>query len=270
MPRVEEWLGYADVDVLCLQETKLSDKAFPAMAFQALGYESCHFGQGQWNGVAILSRAGISDVVNGFAPGLVRATGDDAYTVGVLEEARLITATCGGVRVSSVYVPNGRDLGDPHYNAKLVWLSRLREHIATQSTPDQPVVVTGDFNIAPEDRDVWDIAKFASSTHVTPAERASLNDLCSWGLGDAFRELYQQDRLYTYWDYRAGDFHQHRGMRIDLLLASAPLLSKVSWGLVDRQARKGKLPSDHAPMIIDFGLTTSTTTTAVPSTAVPS
>ncbi len=254
LPRVEEWLGYADADVLCLQETKLADSAFPAMAFQALGYESAHFGQGQWNGVAILSRVGLTDVVNGFTDGLVGTGPADDYVQGVLGEARLITATCGPVRVMSVYVPNGRTIDDPHFGAKLEWLARLREQYARTSSPARAEMVLGDFNIAPDDRDVWSVKAFENSTHVTLAERAALSALREWGFVDVFRKLYDGDRLYTYWDYRAGDFHQHRGMRIDLALATPPIADRVTWSMVDRNARKGKLPSDHAPLVVDIDL----------------
>jgi exodeoxyribonuclease-3 len=240
MARVEEWLGYARPDVVCLQETKLADAAFPHMAFSALGYESVHHGAGQWNGVAILSRVGIDDVVEGFAVGIEADT-----------DTRLITARCGGVAVTSVYVPNGRSVDDPHYTYKLGWLDRLRSHLDATSSSEQAVAVCGDFNIAPDDRDVWDPARFVGSTHVTAAERDALARLEEWGLVDAFRSRYHQDRLYSYWDYRAGDFHEHRGMRIDLLLLSAPLASTLSWALVDRSARKGKQPSDHAPVFVD-------------------
>ena len=251
LARVEEWLGYADADVLCLQETKLADGAFPALAFQALGYESVHHGQGQWNGVAILSRVGIDDVQRGFVDGLQGTGPVDEYTQGVLDEARLVSATCGGVRVTSVYVPNGRTPDDPHFSAKLEWLARLREQFETTSSPDRAEMVLGDFNIAPDDRDVWDIAKFTDSTHVTPQERARLTELCEWGFTDLFRVLYPQDRLYTYWDYRAGDFHQHRGMRIDLALGTQAVADRLTWAIVDRNARKGKLPSDHTPLVVD-------------------
>jgi len=238
--RVEEWLAYAQPEICCLQETKLPDAAFPHMAFAALGYESAHHGSGQWNGVAILSRVGIDHVVEGFCQG-VEADSD----------TRLLTATCGGIVVSSVYVPNGRALDDPHYQYKLSWFARLRDHLDRVADASQPVAVCGDFNVAPEDRDVWNPAAFVGSTHVSEPERAALDDLKRWGLEDAFRRCYQQDRLYTYWDYRAGDFHQHRGMRIDLILVSKVLADRVTWGLVDRNARKGKLPSDHAPLVID-------------------
>jgi exodeoxyribonuclease-3 len=240
LPRVEEWLDYAKPDVLCMQETKLSDSTFPTMAFSALGYESVHHGSGQWNGVAILSRVGIDNAMFGFCEGLEPDT-----------DTRLVTATCGGVKVSSVYVPNGRTLDDPHYQYKLSWLARLRDHLDQTARPDQPVAVCGDFNVAPEDRDVWDIKKFKNSTHVSEPERKAVRALEDWGLFDALRVRHQEDKLFTYWDYRAGDFHNHRGMRIDLILVTKPLADTISFVLVDRFARKGKLPSDHAPLLID-------------------
>lgn len=243
MDRLPEWLAYAQPDVLCLQETKLSDAAFPHMAFSALGYESVHHGSGQWNGVAILSRVGLEGPQMGFAEG-----------VGADQDTRLVTARCGGVLVSSVYVPNGRSVGSDHYVYKLDWLSRLRRHLGTLTTPEDMVAVCGDFNIAPEDKDVWDPGAFVGSTHVTPQERQALADLEEWGLVDAFRRAWPEQKLYTYWDYRAGDFHEHRGMRIDLVLVSNPLAGKVKWALVDRNARKGKLPSDHAPLFVDLDL----------------
>jgi exodeoxyribonuclease-3 len=211
------------------------------MAFQSLGYESAHHGAGQWNGVALLSRVGLDDVQAGFAPGLEAD-----------HDARLISATCGGVRVSSVYVPNGRSVDSEHYRYKLSWLGRLREHLSLSTAPDRDVAVCGDFNIAPDDSDVWDPGAFVGSTHVSAPEREALSALESWGLVDAFRRRWPDDGLYTYWDYRAGDFHSHRGMRIDLLLLSAPLAEAVSWALVDRNARKGKQPSDHAPVFVDL------------------
>jgi len=242
MPRVEAWLADIGPDVVCLQETKLADATFPALAFQALGYDSVHHGQGQWNGVAILSKAGIDDVVNGFADG-----GPPDV------DSRIITATCGGVRFSSVYVPNGRAVGHDHYQYKLAWFGRLRGHLAATSQPGDQVVVCGDFNVAPEDRDVWDIAAFEGDTHVTPPEREALAEVEDWGLVDLFRRQWgDQDRLYTYWDYRAGDFHQGRGMRIDLVLGSAPVVDRLQWCVVDRNARKGTLPSDHAPLVVDL------------------
>ena len=242
LPRVEEWLAYAQPDILCMQETKLADGAFPAMAFSALGYESVHHGQGQWNGVAILSRVGVADVVTGFTDG----AGDEEA------EARLLWATCGGVRVASVYVPNGRQVGTEHYAAKLDWLGRLRRHVATAHEPGESMVICGDFNVAPEDRDVWDPAKVNGGTHVSPQEREAVGELLDWGLVDTFRLLRPEPGIYSWWDYRAGDFHQGRGMRIDLMLATRSLAARAQFGLIDRFARKGKLPSDHAPVLVDF------------------
>jgi exodeoxyribonuclease-3 len=255
LPRVEEWLGYAQPDVLCMQETKLADGAFPAMAFQGLGYDSASYGDGRWNGVAILSRVGLDDVTPGFSVPAApeRGDGDDAGDdAGDPVECRLISATCGGVRVSSIYVPNGRSVDSEHYQFKLRWLSQLRRQLEATSDPDTPVVVCGDYNIAPEDRDVYDPAKFVGATHVSDAERAALRRLEDWGLVDAFRIVYGQERLYSWWDYRAGDFHEGRGMRIDLMLVTKPLAERVRYALIDRNARKGKLPSDHAPFFVDF------------------
>lgn len=241
LERVEEWLGEVAPDVLLLQETKLADDAFPALAFQSLGYESAHYGQGQWNGVAILSRVGIDDVVANFA-------GD----VEPDPDARIVTATCGGVRVSSVYVPNGRALADPHYTYKLSWLDRLVSHLDADTDPGQQVIVGGDFNIAPADRDVYDPVKFIGATHVSEAERDRLAALERWGLTDVFRTIHDDDRVYSWWDYRAGDFHQGRGLRIDLLMCSPSVVERAEWCVIDRNARKGKQPSDHAPVILDL------------------
>lgn len=245
LPRVEEWLEYAQPDVLCLQETKLSDDAFPQLTFGALGYEAVHHGHNQWNGVAILSRVGIEDVTTGF----------DAERVDPYEgDARLLAARCGGVKVVSVYVPNGREVGTEFYDRKLVWLETLHDWLAATASPTEPLAIMGDFNVAPEDRDVWSVKAFEGATHVTPAERAAVARLRDWGLVDAFRALYDGDQLFTYWDYRRGDFHQHRGMRIDLALVTEPLAEALTWAIVDRNARKGKQPSDHAPLVVDVAL----------------
>ena len=241
LPRVEDWLGYARPDILCLQETKLADSAFPALSFETLGYQSVHHGSGRWNGVAILSRYPIGEVVYGFCEGLEAD-----------RDTRLITATCGEVRVSSVYVPNGRSLDSDQYRYKLSWMERLRHHLDATADPDVPVAVCGDFNVAPDDRDVWDPARFVGSTHVSKPERDALARLEEWGLVDGLRLRHQEDRLFTYWDYRAGDFHNHRGMRIDLILVSKPLADRVRRTFIDRSARKGKLPSDHAPVLVDI------------------
>jgi len=241
LPKVEEWLAYARPDVLCMQETKVADDAFPAMAFAALGYEAVHHSEGRWNGVAILSRLGISDVVDGFA--------DPGEHDG---EARLLTATCGSVRVVTVYVPNGREVGHEQYYWKLAWLERLRRHLDVVAEPGTEVVLCGDFNVAPDDRDVWDPEACHGGTHVSPAEREALAHVLDWGLADVLRQRHEEDGLYTWWDYQAGAFHKHWGMRIDLLLASAPLAARLDWVLIDRNARKGQKPSDHAPLVADF------------------
>jgi len=240
LPRVEAWLDDVSPDIVCLQETKLADGAFPAMTFQALGYESVHHGEGRWNGVAILSRVGLDDPTFGFGPG------DDDV------EARLVWATCGGMRVASAYVPNGRSLDHDHYAYKLAWLAKLRAQLDQQGSPADALVVAGDYNIAPTDDDVHDPAKFLDSTHTSEPERAALAALAGWGLVDAFRQLQPEPKLYSWWDYRAGDFHQGRGMRIDLLLATKVVSSRATFATIDRQARKGEKPSDHAPVILDL------------------
>jgi exodeoxyribonuclease-3 len=242
MERVETWLAEVQPDVVCMQETKLADDGFPALTFEALGYQTAHHGQGQWNGVAILSKVGLDDVVANFAPGIEPDP-----------DARIVTATCGGVRVSSCYVPNGRTLTDDHYQYKLSWLDRLHTHLSADTAPSAAVVVAGDFNIAPDDRDVYDPRKFEGQTHVSGPERDRLRTLLDWGLTDLFRQQHPDaDRVYSWWDYRAGDFHQGRGLRIDLVLGSASVAARCVWSVVDRNARKGDKPSDHAPVIVDL------------------
>ena len=241
LERVEQWLGDVAPDVVCMQETKLADDAFPALMFESLGYSCAHFGQGQWNGVAILSKVGLGDVVANFAPGI--APDDDA---------RVLSATCGGIRVTSVYVPNGRGLEHDHYQYKLGWLERLRAHLEVDSRDGDEVVVAGDFNIAPDDRDVYDPAAFVGGTHVSAPERERLAAIEAWGLVDVFREQHDAAGVYSWWDYRAGDFHQGRGLRIDLVLASPTVARRAEWCVIDRNARKGKLPSDHAPVVVDL------------------
>jgi exodeoxyribonuclease-3 len=243
LPRLLPWLDERKPDIVCLQETKLSDEAF-AEAFDGplaeRGYEVAHVGEGRWNGVALLSRVGLDDVVREL-PGAPKFA--DAL------EARAVTATCGGLRVTSVYVPNGRTPDDPHYAYKLEWLAALRDSVVDAST----AVVAGDMNIAPTDADVWDPAVFTHSTHVTPPERAALASLVDLGLVDVVRERWpSEDRVFTYWDYRAGRFHQDLGMRIDLVLAGSDPAGRVAAAWVDRKARKGSGPSDHAPVIIDL------------------
>ena len=242
VPRLLPWLDERRPDVVCLQETKLTDEAFMDALGSALtgrGYQIAHHGEAQWNGVAILSRAGLDNVVAGIpgGPGFPH------------QEARAIAATCGGVRVHSVYVPNGRVPDSDHYHYKLVWLAALDRLL--QAAPAARMVC-GDFNIAPADADVFDPDAYIGQTHVTPPERAALAELAGHGLHDVVRERWPDSRVFTYWDYRAGMFHQDLGMRIDLVLASDAVAARVRAAWVDRQARKGSGPSDHAPVIVDL------------------
>jgi exodeoxyribonuclease III len=240
--KLEEWLAYAAPDVVCLQETKLADAAFPAMDIESMGYEWAHHGNGRWNGVAILSKVGIADVVTGFDDGK-----DDETA-----ETRAVTATCGGVRVTSVYVPNGRSLDSEHFQSKLQWLDRLHDFVDRNNAPTDPVAICGDFNVAPTDDDVWDATAVNGATHVSDDERKRIRRLEEWGLVDAFRKCRPEPKLYSWWDYRQGAFHKGMGMRIDLLMVSQPLADKCNFALVDRNARKGESPSDHAPVFIDL------------------
>lgn len=244
MPRVLEWLPQVEPDVLCIQETKVAEQAFPQLEFEAIGYETAAYGLGAWNGVAILSRVGIEDVSRGFdsEPGFPDL------------EARAVAATCGGLRVHSIYVPNGRTPDSPHYEYKLGWLAALRDALEKElAAGDGPAALLGDFNIAPTDRDVWDPALFVGSTHVTPAERDALSKLLELGLTDVQPRIVKGEP-FTYWDYRAGNFHKGFGMRIDLVLLSQQLAGSVKDAYIDRDARKGKKPSDHAPIVVDLDL----------------
>jgi exodeoxyribonuclease-3 len=242
VPRLLPWLDERQPDVVCLQETKLADEAFTKLLgkdLRARGYEVAAHGEPTWNGVAILSKVGLEDVVAGLAgaPGFPHA------------EARAVAATCGGVRVVSVYVPNGRVPESEHYRYKLAWLGALKELVATG--PDA-TIVCGDMNIAPTDDDVFDPEAYVGQTHVTAPERAALAELQSLGLRDVVRERWPNERVFTYWDYRAGMFHKDCGMRIDLALASGSVADRVKAAWVDRHARKGTGPSDHAPVIVDL------------------
>jgi exodeoxyribonuclease III len=259
LPRVNEWLELAQPDVLCLQETKCAGDAFPAEGAEALGYEVVAHGDSRWNGVAILSRVGVEDVSYGFAgqpPYAPPPDEDDPALIGKppAVESRALGATCGRLRIWSLYVPNGRSLDSPHYAYKLEWLAALRDALAPEVSAGGPFVATGDFNIAPTDQDVWDPSAFVGSTHVTAAERQALAALRALGLEDVVPRAMKYDTPYTYWDYRAGMFHKNQGMRIDLVYASEPVASAVKDAYVDRDARKGKGPSDHAPVVVDLDI----------------
>lgn len=245
--RVAAWLERSDVDVLAIQETKCRDDQFPMLPLTALGYEVAYHGLSQWNGVALLSRVGIEDIEVGFPdmPGF----GDP-----VAPEARAIGATCGGVRTWSLYVPNGREVGHDHYAYKLDWLDRLRESASgwLAADPQAQIALMGDWNVAPEDEDVWDMAEFDGATHVSGPERAAFRGIVDAGFADVVRPYTPGPGVYTYWDYKQLSFPKRRGMRIDFVLASDALAGRVSDGSIDREERKGKGASDHAPVIVDL------------------
>jgi exodeoxyribonuclease III len=242
LPRLLPWLDERQPDVACLQETKLADDDFKELFGDELekrGYDAAAHGEAAWNGVAILSKVGLDGVVNGIpgGPGFPH------------QEARAVSATCDGIRITSVYVPNGREPDSEHYKYKLAWLAALKGMVA--EGPDA-AIVCGDMNIAPTDEDVFDPDAYIGQTHVTQPERDALANLQSLGLHDVVRDRWPDQRVFSYWDYRAGMFHQDLGMRIDLVLASEPVAGRVKAAWVDRQARKGKGPSDHAPVIVDL------------------
>lgn len=243
-PRFIDWIDRAKPDVVALQETKLNDADFAEKFDDDLfrrGYSVAHHGAGRWNGVAVISRVGLTEVRRGFA-------GDPGFPE---PEPRAVSAVCDGVTVWSVYVPNGRSPEDPHYAYKIAWLAAFRDVVAADVAAG-PVVVMGDVNVAPADIDVWDPADFAESTHVTPAERSAISALVDLGLVDTIRKRWPTEVAYSYWDYRAGMFHKNLGMRIDLVLASTSLADRLAAAYVDRAARKGTGPSDHAPVIVDL------------------
>ena len=242
VPRFLPWLDERQPDVVCLQETKLTDDALAELLGDELagrGYQLAAHGEAAWNGVAILSRVGLGDVTAGLpdAPGFPHP------------EARAVSATCGGLRVFSVYVPNGRVPDSDHYAYKLEWLAALRKAVAAGA---EQSVVCGDMNIAPADADLFDPEAYVGQTHVTPPEREALAELQAVGLHDVVRDRWPTERVFSYWDYRAGMFHQDLGMRIDLILAGGPVAERVRAAWIDRKARKGKGPSDHAPVIVDL------------------
>ena len=253
LDKVTWWLERARPDVLLMQETKLADAEAPTALFRDLGFALAHHGEGRWNGVAIASRCGLTDVVSNFGeplrPARTPDTGDDEP----LAEARMVSAVCGGVRVVCVYAPNGRVVGSPFYEAKLLWYERLARWLAEAADPKAPLVLGGDMNVAPEDADVWDARACHGGTHVSGRERQAFAGLLRWGLADAYRLHHKEPGRYTWWDYRAGNFHKNFGMRIDHLLVTAPLRDRVVGAEIDREARKGKpVPSDHAPLVIDI------------------
>jgi exodeoxyribonuclease-3 len=245
--RVEAWLERSDCDVLAIQETKANESQFPMLGLNALGYEVAHHGLNQWNGVAILSRVGLADVEVGFPD--MPSFGDP-----MVSEARAIGATCGGVRIWSLYVPNGRALGDPHLVYKLDWLRSLRAAASgwLSADPSAQIALMGDWNIAPADEDVWDMAEFVESTHVSPPERAAFRAIVDAGFTDVARAHTPGPGVYTYWDYKQLSFPKRHGMRIDFVLGSPALSSRVDGASIDREERKGKGASDHAPVIVDL------------------
>jgi exodeoxyribonuclease-3 len=245
--RVERFLQRQDIDVLALQETKARDDQWPVMGLQGMGYEVASYGHNQWNGVAVVSRVGIDDVERGF-PGMPQ------YGDPLGAEARAIGVTCGGVRVWSLYVPNGRKVGDPHLDYKLAWLHALRDAAAgwLSEDPQRQVALAGDWNIAPRDEDVFDITQFAKSTHVTPPERAAFQAVVDAGYADLVRPLHPGPEVYTYWDYYRQRFERNRGMRIDFVLGSPTLAARVTGAEIDREERAGTGASDHAPVIVEL------------------
>ncbi|MCX4820299.1 exodeoxyribonuclease III [Streptomyces sp. NBC_01142] len=245
LPRLLAWLENTGTDVLCIQETKCSEEQFPADELRELGYDSVVHATGRWNGVALVSRVGLEDVVKGL-PG-----GPDYEGA---QEPRAISATCGPVRVWSVYVPNGREVAHDHYAYKLAWLKTLREALAEDAAGARPFAVLGDFNIAPTDDDVWDASVFEGMTHVTPLEREALEALRQAGLADVVPRPLKYEHPFTYWDYRQLCFPKNRGMRIDLVYGNESFSKAVKDSYVDREERKGKGASDHAPVVVDLDI----------------
>jgi exodeoxyribonuclease-3 len=256
---VERWLVRAQPDILLMQETKLPDDDVPELPFRMAGYELLHHGEGRWNGVAIASRVGISGpVVTNFGDGPVRQSrsSKDAPTADdfdPLTEARMLSAVCGGLRVTSLYAPNGRVLDSPWYEGKLRWFDRLAAWLAESASPADALLIGGDLNVTPTDDDVWDAAAAHGATHVSEPERAKLATLREWGLVDTYRVFQPATDRFTWYDYRAGMFHKNQGMRIDLLYGSRSVAERVVWAEIDREARKGPpTPSDHAPLVVDL------------------
>ena len=253
LEKVFWWLERAAPDVLLMQETKLTDDDAPHEEFARQGYELTHHGQGRWNGVAIASRIGVSDVITNFGEPLALPKTAEAGDDEPFAEARMISATCGGCRVTSLYAPNGRTVDSPFFRAKLVWYGRLLRWLRETRKPEEPLVLGGDYNVAPTDADVWDPNEVHGGTHVSPEERAAFGELVSWGLVDGYRLRHPEPSRYTWWDYRAGCFHKNLGMRIDHLLVTPPVAERIVAAEIDREARKGKpTPSDHTPLVVDL------------------
>jgi exodeoxyribonuclease-3 len=252
LPRVLWWIERTQPDVLLMQETKLADADVPVAAFADAGYELVHHGQGPRNGVAIASRCGIAHVLTAFGDPVATAGAAGGDDTEPLTEARMIAATCGDIRVASLYAPNGRLVGSPWYHAKLAWYERLAEWLGEAADPSEQLVLGGDFNVAPEDSDVWDRRACHGGTHVSAPEREAWARLLDWGLIDTYRLHHTESGRFSWWDYRAGAFHRNFGMRIDHLLATKSIAARTVRAEIDREARKGKpIPSDHAPVLID-------------------
>lgn len=243
--RVEAWLRRSDVDVLLVQETKATDAQFPFDRLRALGYDVAHHGVNQWNGVAVLSRVGLDDVQVGFE-------GDPGWGEPLATEARAIGATCAGIRLWSVYVPNGRALGDPHMAYKIAWLRGLRDRAVGWAADGTPVALCGDWNIAPQDDDVWSMEYYLDKSHVSPPERAAFNAFLDAGFVDVVRPHTPGPGTYTYWDYQRLAFQKRRGMRIDFVLGSPSFAARVAGAVIDREERKGAGASDHAPVLVQL------------------
>jgi exodeoxyribonuclease-3 len=253
LEKVTWWLERAQPDVLLMQETKLADAEAPVDVFRKAGYALSHHGEGRWNGVAVASLRGIDDVITNFGEPLRPARTTDQGDDEPFAEARMISAVCGGIRFVCLYAPNGRVVDSPFYEAKLAWFDRLSRWLEEAMSPSAPLVLGGDLNVAPEDIDVWDPRACHGGTHVSAPEREAFARLLDWGLLDVYRRQHPERGRYSWWDYRAGNFHKNFGMRIDHLLLSAPVAERALWSEIDREARKGKpIPSDHAPLVIDI------------------
>lgn len=240
LERLEAWLASRAPDVVCLQETKVIDADFPREAIEAQGYHAAIYGQKTYNGVAILSRTPATDVLVGFADGEPE------------DDARVIAATVEGIRVIGVYVPNGKEVGTDKYAYKLAWFARLRAYLERHCDPTVPTLLCGDFNVAPDDRDVWDPDGWRDQILCSTPERESLARVVEWGLTDTFRHLNDEGGIFTWWDYRQLGFPKNRGLRIDHIYVTPPLLARLEDCKVDREERKGKQPSDHAPLCATF------------------